>query len=78
MQQFIEGYHERNEEQQVFPRFRKAGQLVHLVNVLYQQHQAGRRLTDTILGLVPKGPVLGDSALAATCARRAHAAARGS
>jgi hypothetical protein len=27
VQQFIEGYHERNEEQQVFPRFRKAGQL---------------------------------------------------
>src|SRR5205085_11901649 len=54
VQQFIEGYHERNEEQQVFPRFRKAGQLVDLVNVLYQQHQAGRRLTDTILGLVPR------------------------
>jgi hemerythrin-like domain-containing protein len=64
VQQFIEGYHERNEEQQVFPRFRKAGQLVDLVNVLYQQHQAGRRLTDTILGLVPKGPTLGDTGLA--------------
>jgi hemerythrin-like domain-containing protein len=54
IREFIEGYHERNEEQQVFPRFRKAGQMVDLVNVLYQQHQAGRRLTDTILGLVPR------------------------
>ena len=53
VQEFIEGYHERNEEQQVFPRFRRAGQLVTLVDVLYQQHQAGRRLTDSILALVP-------------------------
>jgi hemerythrin-like domain-containing protein len=50
VQQFVEGHHERNEEQQVFPRFRKAGKLVELVDVLYQQHQAGRRLTDNILG----------------------------
>ena len=62
VQQFIEGYHERNEEQQLFPRFRQAGQLVDLVKVLYQQHQAGRRLTDTILGLVPQGASLGDAA----------------
>jgi hypothetical protein len=32
---FIEDYHERNEEQQIFPRFRKAGQLLNLVDVLY-------------------------------------------
>jgi hemerythrin-like domain-containing protein len=61
VRQFIEGYHERNEEQQVFPRFRKAGQMVELVNVLYQQHQAGRRLTDTILGLVPASQAPGES-----------------
>lgn len=59
--EFIEDYHERNEEQQLFPRFRKAGQMVELVNVLYQQHQAGRRLTDTILGLVPPSQVPGES-----------------
>jgi hemerythrin-like domain-containing protein len=51
VRQFIEGYHERNEEQQVFPRFRRANTMVTLVDVLYQQHQAGRRLTDTILGV---------------------------
>lgn len=61
VQQFIEGYHERNEEQQLFPRFRQAGQLVELVKVLYQQHQAGRRLTDTILGLAPGGASLGNA-----------------
>lgn len=59
--EFIEDYHERNEEQQIFPRFRKAGQLIELVNVLYQQHQAGRRLTDTILGLVPASQAPGES-----------------
>jgi hemerythrin-like domain-containing protein len=59
--EFIEDYHERNEEQQLFPRFRKAGQMVELVNVLYQQHQAGRRLTDTIIGLVPESRAPGES-----------------
>jgi hemerythrin-like domain-containing protein len=59
--EFIEDYHERSEEQQLFPRFRKAGQMVELVNVLYQQHQAGRRLTDTILTLVPESRTPGES-----------------
>ena len=31
---FIEEYHEKLEEQHLFPRFRKAGKLVELVNVL--------------------------------------------
>lgn len=61
VRQFIENYHERNEEQQLFPRFRKAGQLVNLVDILYQQHQAGRRLTDTIIDLVPKSRSAGDN-----------------
>jgi len=59
--EFIEDYHERSEEQQLFPRFRKAGQMVELVNVLYQQHQAGRRLTDTIIALAPQSGTPGDS-----------------
>jgi len=59
--EFIEDYHERNEEQQLFPRFRKAGKMVELVNVLYQQHQAGRRLTDTIRTLVPDSRQPGES-----------------
>ncbi len=60
IREFIEGYHERNEEDQVFPRFRQAGQMVDLVKVLYQQHQAGRRLTDTILAIAPASVVSGD------------------
>lgn len=48
---FVEDYHEKQEEQYLFPRFQKANQLTDLVNVLLQQHQAGRRLTDQILQL---------------------------
>jgi len=62
VREFIEGCHERNEEQHVFPRVRQAGRMVELVNVLYQQHQAGRRFTDTILGLVPASRAPGDIA----------------
>jgi len=45
---FIEDYHEKLEEEHLFPRFEKAGKLVDLVQVLRQQHQAGRRLTASI------------------------------
>ncbi len=48
---FIEDYHEKLEENQLFPRFEKAGKLVDLVTTLRQQHQAGRRLTDITLRL---------------------------
>ena len=48
---FIEGYHEPLEEVYLFPRFRKANRLVDLVNVLTEQHQRGRRLTETTLKL---------------------------
>ncbi len=51
---FINNYHERLEEQYVFPRFKQAGQLVGLVETLLQQHEAGRRLTDTVLHFAPK------------------------
>lgn len=45
---FIEDYHERDEEEYIFPRFQKAGKLTDLVNVLLAQHQAGRVLTAQI------------------------------
>src|SRR5438105_9068316 len=45
---FIEDYHEKLEEDFLFPRFEKAGRLVDLTTVLRAQHQAGRRLTDHI------------------------------
>jgi hemerythrin-like domain-containing protein len=47
VREFVEDYHEKQEEDFLFPRFRKANQQVELVETLEQQHQAGRRLTDT-------------------------------
>jgi hemerythrin-like domain-containing protein len=46
---FVEDYHEKLEEDYLFPRFEKANKLVDLVKVLRAQHQAGRRVTDVIL-----------------------------
>lgn len=48
---FIEDYHEKLEEDYLFPRFEKAGQLTDLTKVLRVQHQAGRRVTDRIVQL---------------------------
>ena len=48
---FVEDYHERQEEQFVFPRFERAGKLVELVRILRAQHQAGRKTTDQVVGL---------------------------
>jgi hemerythrin-like domain-containing protein len=49
VREFIEDYHERNEEQFLFPRFEKESRLADLVSTLRAQHQEGRRLTDQIL-----------------------------
>ena len=51
VRRFGHDYHEKLEEEQVFPLFAKAGTLVALVDVLKAQHEAGRRLTADILGL---------------------------
>jgi hemerythrin-like domain-containing protein len=48
VRKFIEDYHEKLEEDHLFPRFEKSGKLVDLVRVLRDQHQAGRTLTDQI------------------------------
>jgi hemerythrin-like domain-containing protein len=48
---FIEGYHEKLEEDHLFPRFEQAGQLVDLVTVLRAQHAAGRAVTEEIMCL---------------------------
>jgi hemerythrin-like domain-containing protein len=45
---FVEDYHEKQEENYLFPRFKKANQLTDLVDILLQQHQAGRNITDQI------------------------------
>src|SRR6266436_7673045 len=46
---FIEDYHEKLEENFLFPRFEKAGKLVDFVDVLLQQHQGGRKVTDIMM-----------------------------
>lgn len=48
----IEDYHEKLEEDMLFPRFEKAGKLADLTAVLRQQHKVGRELTDQITALV--------------------------
>jgi hemerythrin-like domain-containing protein len=48
---FIEDYHEKLEEDYLFPRFEKAGRLADLTKVLREQHQAGRRVTEQITRL---------------------------
>lgn len=51
IRRFIEQYHEKLEEDFLFPRFEKANVLVDLVGTLRKQHQAGRVLTDGTLRL---------------------------
>jgi hemerythrin-like domain-containing protein len=48
---FIEGYHEKLEEDFLFTRFAKADQLMALVQLLYIQHNTGRKITDQVLQL---------------------------
>jgi hemerythrin-like domain-containing protein len=48
---FVEDYHEKQEENYLFPRFEKANQLTDLVTVLRRQHQAGRDITEQVLQL---------------------------
>jgi hemerythrin-like domain-containing protein len=51
IRQFVEEYHEKLEEDYLFPRFEKAGKHVDLVKVLRRQHQAGRNITEKIISL---------------------------
>jgi len=46
---FVEDYHERLEEQFLFPRFEAAQDKVELVGTLRDQHAYGRKLTDRII-----------------------------
>ena len=48
---FIEDYHEKLEEDYLFPRFEKAGKLADLTKVLREQHKAGRGVTVQITQL---------------------------
>jgi hemerythrin-like domain-containing protein len=50
IRKFVEDYHEKNEEQFIFPKLlRNAGEARIDVPILLAQHQAGRKLTDEII-----------------------------
>jgi hemerythrin-like domain-containing protein len=57
IRKFIEDYHERQEEEMVFPRFERAHKLVDLVAVLRAQHLAGRQLTERIQALATSAAI---------------------
>lgn len=48
---YIEDYHEKLEEEYLFPRFVNADKLVGLNQLLYIQHSTGKAITDQILAL---------------------------
>ena len=54
---FVEDYHEKQEENYLFPRFQKANQLTDLVRVLKQQHDAGRSITNQLIQLSKTKPL---------------------
>src|SRR5579884_140004 len=49
IKKFVEDYHEKLEENFIFPEFEKAKKLADLTAVLRKQHEAGRALTGVIL-----------------------------
>ncbi|MFT3921812.1 MAG: hemerythrin domain-containing protein [Myxococcales bacterium] len=53
VRRFVEDYHEKLEEQFVFPRLQKAQRETDLVAILLQQHRRGREVTDEILRRAP-------------------------
>lgn len=57
VQAFIHDYHEKAEEEMIFPVFRNGGRMVELLAVLIAQHQAGRRLTQRIAAAAPQARV---------------------
>jgi hemerythrin-like domain-containing protein len=52
VRQFIQDYHEKLEEEHLFPRFRRANKLIGLVDTLQQQHAQGHVLTADVLKIV--------------------------
>ncbi len=52
---FVEDYHEKLEEDYLFPRLEKANRLTDLTFTLRRQHIGGRTVTDRILALTKNG-----------------------
>jgi len=66
----IEDYHEKLEEDFLFPRFEKAGKLADLTAILRRQHEVGRTLTAQIAALAKAPLAEADRAKLATLVRR--------
>lgn len=49
MQNFIENYHERLEEEYLIPKLQRANLMPELTQTILEQHQRGRLLTDEVL-----------------------------
>ena len=49
VRRFVEEYHEKNEEQFVFPRLQAAKRELELTAILLRQHQRGREVTNEII-----------------------------
>ncbi len=52
---FVEEYHEKLEENYLFPRLKKANTLTDLVDTLIKQHEGGRQVTAEIISLTQNG-----------------------
>ncbi len=52
---FVEDYHEKLEEEYLFPRLEKANKLTDLTATLRRQHAGGRKLTEKVLELTKAG-----------------------
>jgi len=52
---FIEDYHEKLEEDHIFPRFEQSGKLVELTVNLRAQHAMGRRVTEKLVAAAKSG-----------------------
>jgi hemerythrin-like domain-containing protein len=51
VRKFVEDYHEKLEENFIFPEFEKRGKLTDLVKTLRGHHEAGRAVTETMIRL---------------------------
>jgi hemerythrin-like domain-containing protein len=54
---FLENFHEKLEEDYVFPRFEKANMFVDIIKTLKDQHLAGKKITDYLLAHGSKAEV---------------------
>jgi hemerythrin-like domain-containing protein len=76
VRRFVEDYHEKTEEQIVFPRLQKAARETTLIAILLRQHQRGREVTDDIVRRARSapGPELTRALRGFTSMYRPHAA----